>query len=302
MSFAYFPSFRGNKLADIYLKIIGYPYPSRRVEAEIVFDLLKLKTNERVLDVGCGEGIFTNYLAKTNNLVSGVDISTRNLSVAKASAHQLGCSVNYVQSDAAKMPFRNSSFDKVFSISTIEHISDDMSTFKEINRVLKPGGVFVFSVPLNSNPVLPCWAVSWSQSIKNLLTNSTITSSSSVSEYVKKIDLKYNHKRRYSLPLITDIMNQSGFKIIHIKYNPMLFGRFAHNLVHTFRIFEWEKNIKSGYKFNNGLLLGLIFPLFIFLYEIDRILGNYITIKGYNIVVEVKNKSKDPDEETKPNH
>jgi len=289
MSFAYSPSFRGiNNIADLYLRIVGYPYPSRRVEAEIVFDLLRAKPNEKILDVGCGEGIFTNYLAKSNKNIYGLDLSKRDLSIAKQSARQLGVRVKYVRSDAAKMPFAGSSFDKVFSISTIEHIGDDRSTFNEIHRVLRPGGTLVFSVPLSANPGLACWAVSWNQTIKNLLTNSVIASSSSVSEYARKIDKKFNHKRRYTLESIRDILRATGFEVINIRYNPMLFGRIIHNLIHTFRIFEWEKDMKSGYKFKNRLFLGLIFPLFIVLYEVDRIFGNLVQIEGFNIIVQAR--------------
>ena len=186
------------------------------------------------------------------------------------------------------MPFARSSFDKVFSISTIEHIGDDQSTFKEIYRVLRPGGTLVFSVPLDTNPELACWAVSWNQTIKNLLTNSVIASSSSVSEYARKIDKKFNHKRRYTLESIRDILRATGFEVINIRYNPMLFGLIVHNLIHTFRIFEWEKDMKSGYKFKNRLFLGLIFPLFIVLYEIDRILGNLVQFRGFNIIVKAR--------------
>jgi ubiquinone/menaquinone biosynthesis C-methylase UbiE len=114
MSFGYFPDFQNkSKLKDLYLKIFGYPYPSRRNEAVMVFDLLKPKPGEKILDLGCGEGIFTNELAKrkfglsgmqnkyklslsnldkklkTKNYklnITGIDTSTRDLQVARRRA------------------------------------------------------------------------------------------------------------------------------------------------------------------------------------------------------------------------
>jgi SAM-dependent methyltransferase len=81
---------------------------------------------KRVLDVGCGNGIFTTRLAGLAGLVVGVDLSS----------HMLGCNPHpqRVQGSAAALPFADSSFDIAFEANLLHHVADPEAVLREIGR------------------------------------------------------------------------------------------------------------------------------------------------------------------------
>lgn len=94
-----------------------------------------------VLDVGCGDGIFGRRIAPTADLW-GVDNDLKRLQVAaKYRIHALAA-------DAAALPFADQSLDVVIANSTLEHLANPQATIGEAERILRPGGRFVFTVPL----------------------------------------------------------------------------------------------------------------------------------------------------------
>ena len=83
MSFGYFPDFKNRSpVKNWYLKIFGYPYAPRRNEVKLVFKYLNPRPGEKILDIGCGDGIFTNELVKRGLNVTGIDISEKDLKKA----------------------------------------------------------------------------------------------------------------------------------------------------------------------------------------------------------------------------
>ena len=98
--------------------------------------------NKRVLDIGCGAGLLTNALAKVGHQVSGIDISTKSLTVAKR--YDTTCSVDYQTSSAYALPYTNESFDVVCAMDVLEHVEEPKKLIDEASRVLKPGGQFFF--------------------------------------------------------------------------------------------------------------------------------------------------------------
>jgi len=96
------------------------------------------------LDVGCGGGIIAEDLAKISDHVSGVDLSQASLETAKQHAKESGLKINYFHAAAEDLPFEDNSFDLVSCCDVLEHVDDLPLVIKEIGRVLKPGGTFVF--------------------------------------------------------------------------------------------------------------------------------------------------------------
>jgi len=95
-----------------------------------------------VLDLGCGDGKFTRTLFPTP-LDLGLDINKGRLKKA-LSAHIYRF---VLQADACFLPFRDNCLGTVFSACVLEHIPRVELALKEVGRVLKPGGKFLFSVP-----------------------------------------------------------------------------------------------------------------------------------------------------------
>lgn len=95
----------------------------------------------RILDAGCGVGMYTSQFARFSPRVTGVEID---INVAEK-ARQQGSSV--VVAPAEALPFASASFDVVFSHEVIEHVGDDRRTAAEMARITAPGGRIVLFCP-----------------------------------------------------------------------------------------------------------------------------------------------------------
>lgn len=94
-----------------------------------------------LLDVGCGTGGYTAGLAELGWDVTGADLSEDMLDRARAKG------VPAVHADAMSLPFENASFDAVMSLFTHTDVDDFAGVLREIARVLRPGGPFVYLGP-----------------------------------------------------------------------------------------------------------------------------------------------------------
>lgn len=108
-------------------------------------DYMRVKPKQ-VLDVGCGTGFCSRELQKvfSKAKISAIDLSTGMIAEAKKS-QKLFKKINYQVADADALPFQDNYFDLVFSNLTIQWLPDLKKTFSELHRVLKPGGLLLFS-------------------------------------------------------------------------------------------------------------------------------------------------------------
>ncbi len=102
-----------------------------------------LPATDRVLDVGCGNGIYTHWLGKKCGQAVGVDHNQPNLDWAKREFPEC----EFVFSDGESLPFEDESFGAVMLTEVLEHTRDDRATLREIARVTRPGGVLLLSTP-----------------------------------------------------------------------------------------------------------------------------------------------------------
>ncbi len=114
-----------------------------RIEAEILYKLLKLEPGLRILEVGCGGGAFLSYLEEKGYKAVGVDILEE--SVRLASQRAKNCEV--ICGDAMRLPFESASFDRLVSHHLVEHLEDLSEALREWKRVLKPGGIMAICTP-----------------------------------------------------------------------------------------------------------------------------------------------------------
>lgn len=97
----------------------------------------------RILDVGCGNALFTQWLRPLAPEVFGADHNLRNCRSGKRDYPEL----HLAASAAEHLPYPDASFDCVICSDTIEHTMDDRASVGELLRVLQPGGTLILSVP-----------------------------------------------------------------------------------------------------------------------------------------------------------
>ena len=97
-------------------------------------------SNEYLLEIGCGMGTDLASFARGGARTVAVDLTTRHLSIAKQRLHGQGSPVRLVRSDGEILPFRDETFDVVYSFGVLHHTPGTQTAIDEAYRVLKPGG------------------------------------------------------------------------------------------------------------------------------------------------------------------
>jgi SAM-dependent methyltransferase len=104
-------------------------------------------SGKRILESGCGTGRWMAFFEKLGHHAFGVDDSAGPLRVARAHDPQL----RLVRGDIVSSPFRDASFDAVFSSYVAEHFEEGPhALLREIHRLLKPDGLLILIVPYNN--------------------------------------------------------------------------------------------------------------------------------------------------------
>jgi len=122
---------------------------SDRFERELVLSMAGVKEGDRVLDAGCGTGIYSLELAKRGAFVAGLDASSGMLELARAKAGRAGLNIDFVKADALHIPFPDGHFDLVLSVCMLCFVKEREAAILEMKRVLRPGGRIVIAL-LNS--------------------------------------------------------------------------------------------------------------------------------------------------------
>src|SRR5712664_311276 len=110
---------------------------------------LMLSRASHLLDLGCGPGgPLTYVVGQVRCQGCGIDLSAKAIAAGRARAASLGLEelVSLREADLnQRMPYANGSFNAVMSVDVILHLHDRLSAFREVARVLTPGGKFLFT-------------------------------------------------------------------------------------------------------------------------------------------------------------
>lgn len=168
----------------------------RRIISSFVEQIIRDLDTERpqILDIGCGTGANLEMLAKFGE-AEGVDVSAEALAFCRTRGLQ-----GVRQGEAERLPYEDGSFDLVTGLDVVEHLDDDLAGLKEMRRVLRPGGRALIFVPA----FMFLWGVQ---------------------------DDISNHRRRYTLGGLRQVVQQAGFEVERATYAnitffaPILLGR-----------------------------------------------------------------------------
>ncbi len=109
----------------------------------VAYNTALKQVSGKVLEVGCGEGYGVGILAPKTNEYIAIDKFQTNLDAYTKKFEQ----VVFEQVSVPPLPYPDNTFDYIVSFQVIEHIEEDEALVKEMQRVLKPGGVMIMTTP-----------------------------------------------------------------------------------------------------------------------------------------------------------
>lgn len=181
---------------------------NERVESPALISLSKPHIkNKDILELGCGSGLFIKKILKYKpKSITGFDLSEGLLKLAKESYPE----IKFFQGSVEKTPFKKNMFNTVISGLTLHYIKDLMKVFKEVNRILRLNGNFIFSI---HHPLMECLE-SENKSHKNFFLSAYNHNNEYKWKMMEGMELiSYHHTFEY---LINGLI-KSGFAIQYIK-------------------------------------------------------------------------------------
>ncbi len=113
-----------------------------------LLEILGPLSGQRMLDLACGEGIMARTLAEAGAHTLGIDLSLRLLDLARQAEAEHPLGITYLQDDAHTLAqLAPTSFDAVCCNMALTDLADLSRVGQAVARVLRPGGIFVFSMP-----------------------------------------------------------------------------------------------------------------------------------------------------------
>lgn len=193
----------------------------RIIELPLTYELLELNRGQSVLDISSPKllSLYMGMIGIHNLIVTDVeDYFIRDF---ETFSEIFGINYNIEVFDATRIPFKNQTFDRVFSISVLEHIPrlGDIEVVKEVSRILKPNGIFLITLPAFSH-----YLEEWLKDAKLYWKSE------------RREDGSIFYQRRYDICSIKERFGNSGLAIEEV-------------------IFIAEKPIKKPKLNQNGMLL-----------------------------------------------
>ena len=137
----YYHAEHGEFLGDA--EFVWCPENLREDDAGLLGDV----GGKRIVEIGCGSAPCARWLAGRGAAVVGLDLSAGMLRHARMAAARTGILVPLVQAGAESLPFADSSFDIACSaFGAVPFVADSAAVMREVARVLRPGGRWVFAV------------------------------------------------------------------------------------------------------------------------------------------------------------
>lgn len=140
------------------VKLIGLWNSEQIIFSEYV------KCSDKILDIGCGAGrtTFNMYKLGYTNII-GFDYSINMISACNRLKKVYNANLDFICGDAKSMPFQDSTFDVcIFSFNglmSIPQIDERFKVFKEVFRLLKSNGIFIFTTHNIKNPIFDSFGI-----------------------------------------------------------------------------------------------------------------------------------------------
>lgn len=189
-----------------------------------------LPKGSRVLEIGCGAGQFIRGIQvhRPDLELLGCDISEEALRIARQDS---GGMVSYELNQGSVLPYTDGSVDAVLIFDVLEHVEDVEKLLIEINRILKPGGIFYSFVPCEGD-----W-LSWWQFLDRLKLKNDLTRKHA------------GHINYFSRQELYNLLTKQGFEKTKVRYSEHVLGQLVG--IVSFMMMERAASVRAGKQTNN---------------------------------------------------
>lgn len=256
---------------------------SLKRRASKILEGLDLKVEDKVLDVGCGDGFFLYLISALPIKLTlvGFDNDKRILTIARKNLANRR--LRLVYGYAAAMPFVENSFNQAIMTEVLEHVKNERKALAEVYRILKPNGILVLTVPSYNFPFL--WdPLNWT------LQNIFGTHISGTNFFA---GIWARHLRLYKRENLQELINNAGFKIEGMEELTTRCLPFNHYLVNVvarllYDVKPTSATLDSLSKFKNVKKQLLIRLAFFLVNTFDKLNDIFPGKKGLNIYVKAR--------------
>ncbi len=193
------------KIESLGIWAVGIPHIGLRGRAHAIIDYFnknisqkqKTKKKIKILDAGCGPGLYGTYFALKGHNVTSLDLDSEKIQAAREINQKAGCESTFIEGDLCDLKFEDNFFDIIICSDVIEHIPNDTKAMKELGRVLKPKGLMLLTTTGNNT-------------------------------FTKKYQKTFEHERAgYDSKEYNDLLNETGLKLVEDQPIFSIFGKAA---------------------------------------------------------------------------
>lgn len=148
----FWPLHQLNRVREAYIKQHICHHFGRDINADKPLEGLS------TVDIGCGGGILSESIARLGATVTGIDIGSKSLQVARQHSLSQGLSIEYLECTAEELTQLEQPFDIVLNMEVVEHVVELPTFIDSCAQLLKPGGI-TFIATINRNPVSWLFAI-----------------------------------------------------------------------------------------------------------------------------------------------
>ncbi len=182
-----------------------------REATEHFFGQIKVSKQDHMLDIGCGLGGTSRYIAnKYKNKITGIDLTQEYIDTGNTICSWLNLNnqVSLQQGSALSMPFEEGTFDVGFMMHVAMNIEDKDKLFKEIFRVLRPGSTFgIYDVmQINSGEII--YPVPWATTVSTSFVSSPEHYKKALANAGFEVTVE-NNRRDYSLKYFKQLQEKN---------------------------------------------------------------------------------------------
>lgn len=128
-----------------YAPMLSAYHDAHTTELRAMVASLPIREGDRVLEIACGDGVYSRWIAErvgATGGVIGVDILPAYLEVARRGANRetLGCRIRFVAADITRLPFPDDTFDLVWCAQSLYSLPDPVDALRRMTRVVREGG------------------------------------------------------------------------------------------------------------------------------------------------------------------